>query len=142
MRAFRAVLVFLTLLTSVAAVLAAGFGLTSGDEAPGSLAAKIALCAGTIASGALVLRALRVRNTDGAGAARARGPLPLGARTGAAFLIVLGAAGIPYTLHLARATGDLEAWAIVIHGAMIAQGVLGLVFLRAQGDVDGPSRPA
>jgi hypothetical protein len=135
-------LVLLTLLTGLAAVLVAGFAFTSGDDAPGSRAAKIALCAGTIASGAILLAALRGRGAGDAGAARMRGPLPQGARWGAGFLMVLGAAGIPYTLHLAHATGDLEAWAIAIHGAMLAQGALGLVLLRAQGDVDGPSRPA
>ncbi len=142
MLTLRGSLVFLTLLTGLAAVLVVGFAFSSGDDTPGSLAVKIALCAGTIASGAFILIALRARGAEGVGVVRARGPIPLGARWGAAFLILLGAAGIPYTLHLARTTGDLEAWAIMIHAAMIAQGALGLVCLLAGGAVDRPARAA
>ncbi len=52
-----------------------------------------------------------------------------GARTallllGALGLLVFGAAGAVWTLHLAAVTGDLEAWAVMINLLMIGQGTL------------------
>ncbi|MDA2938994.1 hypothetical protein MYX75_12125 [Acidobacteria bacterium AH-259-A15] len=43
---------------------------------------------------------------------------------GAMAMMVLGAAGVPWTFHLAHVTGDLEAWVIVVDLVMIGQGAL------------------
>ena len=43
---------------------------------------------------------------------------------GSLTLILVGGAGAVWTLHLAEVTGDLEAWALVVNGLLVAQGFL------------------
>jgi hypothetical protein len=45
-------------------------------------------------------------------------------RLGAIWLIALAAASAAWTFHLARVTGDFEAWVILINVAMIGQAAL------------------
>jgi len=44
-------------------------------------------------------------------------------------LLVFGAAGVVWTIHLAQVSGDFERWAVLMNLAMVGQGALTILHL-------------
>ena len=59
---------------------------------------------------------------------------------GAMLLLVFGAAGVAWTLHLAQVSGDFEAWAVLVNLIMIAQGALTIWHLWSEEHRVSPAR--
>ncbi|MGH2593115.1 MAG: hypothetical protein ACRDGG_06350 [Anaerolineae bacterium] len=80
------------------------------------IAVKLAACAALVATGTMTWFYVRLQP------ARLTVAWPL--LLGAMGIMVLGAAGSVWTVHLAEVTGDFEAWGLVINLVMIIQGAL------------------
>ena len=87
------------------------------EASAGWIAVKVVFSAVTVLQGALTLHYLLSRGPGGAGRTRI-------ILAGGAGLVLLGAATVIHTVHLARVTGDWEMYIIAAGLAMMAQGLL------------------
>ncbi len=102
-------------------VVVATFTLSQGStESTAWIAARVTVCAFIVAMGALTWLhdRWRVRGTGG--------QLLL---WGAMLLMVIGAFGVAWAIHIGEVTGDYEYWIMMIDMALVAQGALAIQYL-------------
>ncbi len=104
----------LALVTSALAALVGFHGVLFDDGSPIWNLLKVSASIAVIGVGALTWSQLGIRS-----------PNPVRALFGGAlFLITAGSAGAVWTWHLARVTGDFEAWALLANLLILSQGCL------------------
>jgi len=112
----RSLMVVLAVFTTLSGILVGVHSLLVPEGSLLWIAVKLAACVAVVVTGAMTWVYVRRRPSR----LTAASLLLLGAMG----IMVLGAAGAVWTIHLAEVTGDFEAWGMVINLVMIIQGAL------------------